>query len=154
MGKSFVLFACVFVSFALVNAASVSDLYDWSVEFTPDTPGPNTAVSATIVSYSFDVNRAGIVWILNGQTKLRGTGQKTFSFTTGNLGSQTNVSVLITTDTGVDLQKNFSFKPADVDILWSAQNYVPAAYKGKSMPVSGSMIKVTAIPHFGFLSVL
>ncbi len=41
-----------------------------------------------------------------------------------------------------------SFQPADVDILWEAQNYAPAGYKGKALPVSGSQIKITAIPYF------
>lgn len=121
---------------------------DFFVEFSPETPGPNTSVSANLVSYSFDVNRANIIWVLNGQTKLRGTGQKNFSFTTGNLGSRTDVSVSITTDAGVQLRKSFSFQAADVDILWEALNYTPPAYKGKALSVSGSLIRITAIPYF------
>lgn len=121
---------------------------DFFVEFSPETPGPNTSVSANLVSYSFDVNRSNIIWVLNGQTKLRGTGQKNFSFTTGNLGSRTDVSVSITTDAGVQLRKNFSFQAADVDILWEALNYTLANYKGKSLATSGSLIRITAIPYF------
>ena len=147
MRKNFVLFALVFVSFALVySSQAVGE--DFSVEFSPETPGPNTSVSANLVSYSFDVNRANITWILNGQTKLRGTGQKNFSFATGNLGSRTDVSVSITTDAGVQLTNKFSFQAADVDILWEAKNYTPLGYKGKALPVSGSLIKVTAVPYF------
>jgi hypothetical protein len=118
------------------------------VEFSPENPGPNTSVSASVVSYSFDVNRANITWVLNGQTKLRGTGQKNFSFVTGNLGTKTTLGVLVTTDTGIQLKKDFSFRAADVDILWEALNYTPANYKGKSLATSGSLIRITALPYF------
>ena len=67
---------------------------------------------------------------------------------TGNLGTKTTLRVLITTDNGVQLEKGFSFRAADVDILWEALNYTPLAYKGKALPVSGSLIKITAIPYF------
>jgi len=147
MRNCFVLFALIFAAFALAGYSQAVN-EDFSVEFSPETPGPNTTVSASLISYSFDVNRASITWILNGQTKLRGTGQKNFSFTTGNLGSRTNISVSITSEDGVQLQKNFSFQAADVDILWEALNYTPANYKGKSLATSGSLIRITAIPYF------
>ncbi len=121
---------------------------DFSVEFSPENPGPNTNVSANIISYSFDVNRSFIAWIVNGQTKLKGTGEKSFSFQTGSMGTQTALSVLITTESGAQLRKDFSFKNADVDILWEALTYTPSWYKGKALPSSESLIKITAVPHF------
>lgn len=141
------LTAVILTSFFLFQQSQAVN-EDFSVEFSPSIPGPNTSVSASLISYSFDVNRASITWILNGQIKLRGTGQKNFSFTTGNLGSRTNISVSITSEDGIQLQKNFSFQAADVDILWEALNYTPLAYRGKALPVSGSLIKVTAVPYF------
>ncbi len=145
--KKILLIAVLLAVFFLFNRSQAVN-EDFSVEFSPSAPGPNTSVSATLVSYSFDVNRASITWNLNGQTKLRGTGQKNFSFTTGNLGSRTNISVSITSEDGAQLQKNFSFQAADVDILWEALNYTPLTYKGKALPVSGSLIRITAIPYF------
>ncbi len=145
--KISVLFACAFVSFALVfHTQAINE--DFYVDFLPEIPGSNSSVFANLVSYSFDVNRANITWILNGQTKLRGTGQKNFSFVTGDLGTRTSISVLVTTDEGAQVKKDFSFQPAAVDILWEALNYTPLAYKGKSLPVSGSLIKITALPYF------
>ena len=134
--------------FETSRAINVSDFYDWSVDFFPEIPGPNTEVSAKLISYSFDVDRSNVVWILNNQIKLRGVGQKSFSFSTGNFGEKTDVSVLVTTEEGVQVRKDFSFRPADVDILWEALNYTPPTYKGKSLPVSESLIRVTAIPYF------
>lgn len=144
MRNCFVLFAFFFVAFALVQAVGE----DFYVEFFPEIPGPNTDVSAKVISYSFEVDRANITWTVNGQVKLRGTGEKNFSFETGNLGSVTNLVVSVVSSEGVKLTKNFSFRVADVDILWEAQNYTPMSYKGKALPVSGSLIKVTAVPYF------
>lgn len=121
---------------------------DFNVEFSPENPGPNTSVSASVISYSFDINRSFITWIVNGQTKLKGTGEKSFSFQTGNMGTRTDVSVSITMESGIQLRKNFSFKNADVDILWEALTHTPSWYKGKALPSSESLIKITAVPHF------
>ncbi len=143
-----ILFAAgVLIAFGLFHQTQAAG-EDFSVEFSPENPGPNTGVSANIISYSFDINRSFITWIINGQTKLKGTGEKSFSFQTGNMGTQTALSVSITTDSGAQLRKNFSFKNADVDILWEALTYTPPWYKGKALPSSESLIKITAIPHF------
>ena len=121
---------------------------DFFVEFSPENPGSNTLVSAKANSYSFDIDRASINWVVNGQTKLKGTGEKSFSFQTGNMGTQTVLSVSITTESGAQLRKDFSFKNADVDILWEALTYTPSWYKGKALPSPGTLIKITAVPHF------
>lgn len=142
-----ILFAmAVLLVFGLFQQAQAID--DFFVEFTPENPGPNTTVSAKANSYSFDINRASISWIVNGQTKLKGTGEKNFSFKTSDIGSITKLSVLITTEKGASFRKDFSFRSADVDILWEALTYVPSWYKGKALPSSESLIRITAVPQF------
>jgi len=145
--KIILLSAVILAALCLFNRSQAVG-EDFFVEFSPETPGPNASVFANLISYSFDVNRASITWTLNGEIRLQGTGQKNFSFTTGNLGTRTNVSVSITTDTGAKLTNSFSFQAADVDILWEALNYTPLNYKGKSLATSGSLIRITAIPYF------
>ncbi len=127
---------------AQANLKIETDNFD--VEFSPEHPGPNTKVSAQVISYTFDVNRSTIAWILNG--KVTGNG-KSFSFTTGELGSKTNLTVSIITPDNHALSKNFSFQSAEVDLLWETPGYVPAPYRGKILPVSQSLIKVIAIPQ-------
>lgn len=143
-----ILLITIFLTVLLLFNRTQAINEDFFVEFSPETPGPNTSVFANLVSYSFDVNRADISWFLNGQTKLKGTGKKSFSFETGNLGSVTNLVVSVVSSEGIKLTKNFSFRVADVDILWEALNYTPANYKGKSLTTSGSLIRITAIPYF------
>ncbi len=116
---------------------------DFFVEFSPENPGANTKVNAQTQSYSFDINRASVSWTLNG--KVSGTG-KSFSFTTGNIGSLTSVGVSILSPAGQRFSKSFFFQAADVDLLWETSSYIPPQYQGKALPISGSKIKITAIP--------
>ncbi len=117
---------------------------NFDVEFSPEHPGSNTKVSAQVISYTFDVNRATITWILNGKVAASG---KSFSFTTGGLGSKTNLTVSIITPDKHALSKSFSFQAAEVNLLWETPGYAPAPYRGKILPVSQSLIKVVAIPQ-------
>lgn len=121
---------------------------DFTVEIFPENPGPNEKVSAEIVSYSFDVNRSSISWILDGTAKLSGRGEKKFSFSTGNSGSKTTLKVSIMTEKGVPLEKTLIFRPVGLDILWEADTYAPPFYKGKALLSQESAIKITAFPEF------
>lgn len=124
---------------------------DFIVGFTPENPGPNTEVIAKATSYVFDINRATITWIVNDKTALKGVGEKEFSFKTGDSLSSTRLSVAVITAEGEYIRKDFSFKGADVDILWEALTYTPSAYKGKALPSSESTVRITAAPHFSVL---
>jgi len=119
-------------------------MYSFFVDFTPQNPGANTQVSAQVTSYNFDVDRSSISWILNG--KKAGAG-KQFSFTTGNIGSQTVLRVSVTTPDGFSLSQTFYLGAAEVDLLWETPAYVPPVYRGKALAVSQSSVKVAAIPQ-------
>ena len=119
-------------------------MYAFFVDFSPQKPGANTQVSAQVTSYTFDVNRSSISWTLNG--KKAGTG-KQFSFTTGDIGSQTTLRVSIATPDGFNLDKSFYFQAAEIDLLWETSSYVPPPYQGKALPPPQASIKVTAIPQ-------
>jgi hypothetical protein len=116
---------------------------NFEVKFSPPYPGPNTKVFAEVISYTFDVNRATIAWILNG--KIAGM-EKTFSFTTGESGSKTNLQVSIITPSKNALSQSFTFQGAEVDLVWETPGYAPPQYQGKILAVAQSTIKMTAIP--------
>lgn len=118
------------------------------VKFEPETPGPNTEVKAELRSYSFDADRAYIIWSVNGEVWLEGRGKKNFSFKTGDIGTHTSLNISVIPQTGTSQSKSFSFIPADIDFIWEAQTYTPPSYKGKALPVAGSTVKITAIPRF------
>ncbi len=123
-----------------------SPLETFSVQFSPGAPGANTKVSAQVISYTFDVNRAQIAWIIKG--KIIGSG-KTFSFITGDLGTQTDLTVSIITEDEKALGKSFVFGSAEVDLLWETTGYAPPFYRGKILAVPQAKIRITAL-SWGF----
>lgn len=117
---------------------------NFEVNFSPANPGANAQVSAQLISYTFDVDRADIAWLLNG--KKAGSG-KTFSFTVGDIGSRTHIDVLVITADGFTVSKSFDLRIAEVDLLWEAQTFTPPQYRGKALVSSQSPFKITAMPQ-------
>ncbi len=152
--KTFVIFAIIAVFFTLnhVNAqynvtmptVPATSGEDFIVQFAPEHPGPNTQVSAQAISYTFDINRATVAWLVNG--KIQATGN-TFSFTTGGLGTETDLDVSIITAEEHTLSKSFTFRAGAVDLLWETPTYTPPQYRGKALVSPQASIKVTAIPQ-------
>ncbi len=130
------------------SPSNAADANFW-VEFSPKIPGPNETVSAKIMSYTFDTDRAYIKWSVNGYFKLKGLGKKNFSFKVGKRGEKTTVVVSAIAEDNSSERRVFHFNPSEVDLLWSAQTYTPFFYNGKALSGPGSMIKVTAVPYFG-----
>ena len=143
------LFLVIFFGFFAIQFGSAQS-GNFTVEFDPRNPGPNTEVNASVRSYSFDIDRSYVTWLVNGVVKSRGLGVKNFSFTTNAVGVETELSVEVSMGGGGEITKTYNFSSAEIDMLWKAQTYVPYAYKGKALPSFGSTITVVAVPSFGF----
>lgn len=150
MGKDIIkiLFAVVITAVFCGFQQALAIGEDFSLEISPKNPEPNSLARAKIITYSFDIDRAEISWLVNGSVKLKGTGEKKFSFSVGNAGSKTSLTAVVVTREGLTLEKSVTFRPAGLDILWEANNYVPVGYKGKALPSSESTVKITAVPEF------
>lgn len=129
------------------KTATLSDVTD-SVDITttPSSPGANQNISIRIESYSFDLNSSEIIWALNGIIKDKGVGKKDFSFKTGEVGTASLIKILIKTKEGRRIEKSLVVRPAEVDIVWQADSYVPPFYKGKSIYTYQSQITMIALP--------
>jgi hypothetical protein len=113
----------------------------------PEYPKAGESVTASVSTFTADLDNAQISWILNGETMLTGVGKKNFSFTVGNSGFQTTLEVQIETLTGSLVNKKIVIAPSDIDMLWQAYNtYTPPFYKGKTLASNEGQIKVVAIP--------
>jgi hypothetical protein len=128
-------------------SSSVGTTADVAVEFSPSAPGPNQSVTATATSYSVDLNSSSISWSMGGKKQSSGNGLTTFSFTTGSLNQTTTIDVTITAANGQVIQKTFSIKPADVDLIWQAQSHTPPFYEGKPLFSHEELLEFVAIPH-------
>ena len=119
----------------------------FNISHFPKYPGPNEKISAEIISYAFDVDRSYITWTLNGEMISQGRGLKRIDFTNGNLGDSMSLYISVVTNDGLSVSQGIEFKVVDVDLLWEADSHTPIFYKGKAVPVSGSIVKITTIPQ-------
>lgn len=137
---------CVFIPISKLSAQGIG-ADSVLVEITPEFPKPGETVSVKLTSYSGDLDRAKIVWSLNGKAVKSGTGVKTFSFNMGPAGTPVTFGVIVEAS-GIGLfEKNITLNPAQVDILWQAMDsYTPPFYRGKALPARMSKIRVVAMP--------
>ncbi len=130
------------VTFPVATFAGVID-----VTLSPEIPGPNQTISAGLSGVLVDLDQSDIYWYLDDEIQKHGIGEKSFSFTSGDVDEKTILDVIIMLPDGrrMDLQKEIM--PIEVDLLWEADTYTPPFYRGKSLPTYKSSIKVVAIPN-------
>lgn len=143
-----VLLGALFLLPILALAQSASFETSIAIEASPASPAPGQEVRVQIRSVSTDLNRAPIVWFVDGAEVARGAGKTDIVATAGALGSRTRVTAVIQTLAGT-ISKSVVLAPAYIDLLWEAPvSYTPPFYKGKALPASGTLIRVVALPTF------
>ena len=120
---------------------------DLNLNLSPENPGSNQTVTASITSYSANLNSATITWVINGKTIKKAVGETSFQFVTGNPNATTNLSVIARTSGGETLSQSVILKPANVDLIWQTDSYTPPFYKGKAMYSHQNKITFIALPH-------
>ncbi len=113
----------------------------------PKYPKPGEVVNIKLSSYGYSLENSKISWFVNQKLQLEGSAKKEHVVTMGPNGSQTTVTILVENSAGKQIVKNLTFNPADVDLIWEADTYVPDDYKGAALPSLGSKVRVTAIPN-------
>ena len=136
-----------FKAYGQIAPATPADIAD-SADITtiPAFPSAHENVLVRIESFSFDLNSSEIIWALDGKIKSKGIGNKSFSFTTGKIGTVSLIKIIIKTKVGKSIEKTLIVRPAEVDIVWEADSYVPPFYKGKALYSYQGVISVIAIP--------
>jgi len=134
----------LFCFFTLAAHAEISA----NITLTPENPLPNSTVTLSLESYSFDVNTAMITWQVAGRTILSGQGERALSIKTGNVGDTTTVTVRANVADGSYIQQSIKVTPSSVTLLYEApQSYVPLLYEGRSLPADGALVRVSALPE-------
>ena len=151
MVKKFtILFSILFCAFFAFQVSAQLQENDISLTLNPEYPGINQNVTANLSSYTLDLNKTNISWILNNQTVFVGVGKKDYSFKTDNTGAPVTIEADIETTNGTFLKKQTTITPTGVDMLWEApDSYVPPFYKGKALLSAESTVKIVAIPTGG-----
>ncbi len=143
---SLFFFCSFFLSANAQNVPGISDPITFNM--IPQYPNPLEPVTVTARSFSTDLNKAVFKWYLNDKLFTQGVGLKDINFTGGKAGTFTTIRVEVSTsDFGV-ITNEFSFRPAEVTLLWEADTYTPPFYKGKAHHSYNGTFKVTALPEF------
>ncbi len=119
-----------------------------AVTLNPKNPTPNTPVTATVVSYLFNVNTALITWSASGRDILKGVGEKKLTLKTGAAGEQIPLHVTVMTANNERYEADILITPESVDILYETpEGYTPLFYEGRSLPGEGAMVNFVAMPN-------
>jgi len=128
-----------------IGSTGVQEQISFSVR--PSVPRPNQLVTANITSYSSDLNRLQISWYLNGVLIKKEIGATKQEFQVGDIGQQTKLKIVILKSDGTTLEKNYSFRPAEVDLIYESQTFTPPFYEGSAYYSKQASIKVSAMPQ-------
>lgn len=133
---------------AAIAQISTFDATPLTLTMTPEYPAPGETVQLSVSSYALDINRSTIVWKAGDTVIKEGEGESQATITAGNVGSVTTITVEVTSESGQFGTGEARIAPADIQILWSTDSYVPPFYKGKK--IAGPSAKIDAYARVEF----
>lgn len=113
----------------------------------PENPEPMQNVQISIKSYTYDLDRSQITWIINGVEKRTETGLKDLNISSGKNGQKTTIKVRVVTQNGEETEIEAFFIPSVVDLIYETLAYTPPFYKGRALNPNQGVVLVTAIPE-------
>jgi len=113
----------------------------------PSIPRPNQLVTLEVLNYSTNLDRAKITWYINDKLVKSEYGARKYEVLTGGLGQQVRIKVVIEKPDGSSIERYYAFRPAEVDLIYEADTFVPPFYEGKAYFTSQSRVKIIAIPQ-------
>lgn len=119
-----------------------------SLTMSPENPAPGETVQLSISSYALDLNRSTVTWKAGGKVLTSGEGITQTSVSAGAIGSVTDISVEVTSETGQVGYADARIAPSDMQILWTSDSYVPPFYKGKKVAGPNAKISAYAVVQF------
>lgn len=118
-----------------------------TIDVTPEFPGAGETIFFTVRGLSTDLDRADIAWYVDNRLIATGSGVISANATLGPLGSRARISVSVTSEEGSVLEAERTLRPAEVDLLWEGNSYVPPFYAGKRLASPDGTVRAEAIPR-------
>ncbi len=112
----------------------------------PRFPEPNETVTIELNDFSINTAGASYTWFINGTEYVAAKNLRSIQIPAGTAGERTTVVARTRLANGATLETKTTIAPIRVDMLIEADTIVPAFYAGRSLPSSGSTVRVTAIP--------
>lgn len=117
-----------------------------TMEAIPKFPKEYSTANVSVQTYSFDVSRAETVWRLNGKIIKQGIGISEIDIETKGAGEKMLVDFTATLN-GETIKKSIDITPHAIDMIIEADTYTPKQYRGRSLPITDSDMRVIAVPN-------
>lgn len=119
---------------------------DVAIGISPENPKPKEPVTVTLETYSFDLDNSNTKWYVNNTLAQEGKGLKTLTFQARDLGQPSVIRIIIDSNKG-QIIKNVTITPNIVTVVWEADTYTPAFFKGKALFSHQSTVTLLAQPQ-------
>lgn len=126
--------------------STVNQNMNLSISASPANPSPGDQVIVSLQSYSIDLNRSTITWSVDDVVKKTDLGMKNYSLQAGPAGQPMTVKAKIEFGE-ILVEKEVTFIPAGVDLIFEAFSYTPPFYKGRAMNINQGTVVVSAFPE-------
>lgn len=117
------------------------------LETNPEFPQPNTSVTISIKTNSFDPRTTGTTWFVDGVRVANGTGITQIPVEMGSVGTTRSIRAQITLSNGEIIEQSINIQPASITLIWEAvDSFVPPFYPGKRLMAAEGTVRIVAIP--------
>jgi hypothetical protein len=114
----------------------------------PEYPKAGDSVTLSVQSYGIDLDRSVVIWYADGKEIARGNSMNETIVAAGKLGSATEITVIAEEESGLIGSASATIRPAEVDLLWESDSYVPPYYRGRNFAGAESVIRAQAVVRF------
>lgn len=119
-----------------------------TISYSPASPNPGDTVQVSVSSPLVDIKSGDVLWQANGKTIAQGKGVDSTSLTIGTPGTETLITVTVTTPDGTIALAQATIVPAELDLLVDSDSYIPPFYRGRPRASAGTNLRVEAVPLF------
>jgi hypothetical protein len=137
-----ILVLCVFFGTGQANAQiAVPEALTLAVS--PSFPEAGEEYTLTLKTFDLPAPIRDINWFVNGTLSENNSGKAEITLVANSVASTIKARVILSN--GTVLEESYAFNPYRVDLIVSAETTVPAFYKGRPLPSSGSAITAKAL---------
>lgn len=112
----------------------------------PQNPEPGDFISVSVSPTNLNISNLEVSWYKDGKLQKKEVGLSNFSFQLDEKGN--TIRVLVKANNGNLIERIIKIEPKIIDVLWEVlDSYQPPLYKGKSIPIIGSRMRVVAVPQ-------
>lgn len=118
-----------------------------SITLEPAYPAPGEQIKASVDDFSINSQGSAITWTLNGEVLTEMSNRRSFSFTADPDGETMTIGLTLTSQAGQTMRASRTITPAYLDIIVEPITYSPPFYRGRTLPIFGSRVLLTALVH-------